>query len=211
MGFNHLDDPQSENKRKGVCPLFFSQSAKEKEKQQKEKGVCPLFIESNRISIVEFDSLFEAESRAAGHAIEGRKVLALLAGDVRPEMVAALKTRKANFKVGCITNNVKLVKGTAMPQTSEKKVQMMEIIAFFDEVIESSVEEVRKPDPEIYQIALERMDVKAQECVFLDDLGINLRPTKALGMKTIKVLSARQALEELEQHTGLKFSNPLEK
>ncbi len=162
-------------------------------------------FESNQISIEKFDKLFEEESRAAGHAIEGHKVLLLLAGDVRPEMVNALEICKANFKIGCITNNVKSDKGTAMPQTTEKQTQMLEILSLFDEVVESSVEGIRKPNPEIYKIALERMDVKAEECVFLDDLGINLKPARALGMKTIKVLNAQQALEELEQHTKLKL------
>jgi putative hydrolase of the HAD superfamily len=162
-------------------------------------------FESNQISIETFDKLFEEESKAAGHAIPGHKVLLLLAGDVRPEVVNALKICKANFKIGCITNNVKSDKGTAIPQTSDKAKQMMEILQLFDEVVESSVEGVRKPNPKIYQIALERMDIKAEECVFLDDLGINLKPAKALGMKTIKVLNGQQALEELEQHTGLKL------
>ncbi|MFH2130802.1 MAG: HAD-IA family hydrolase [bacterium] len=162
-------------------------------------------FESNQISIDAFDRLFEAESRAAGHAIPGKNVLALLAGDVRPEMVAALKMCKTHFKVGCITNNVKSAKGSAIPQTSEHLVLTMEIMQLFDEVIESSLEGVRKPDPAIYQIALKRMDVKAEACVFLDDLGINLKPARVLGMKTIKVLNSHQALGELEQHTGLKF------
>ena len=162
-------------------------------------------FESSQISIEAFDKLFEEESKAAGHAIAGHKVLLLLAGDVRPEMVNALKICKANFKIGCITNNVKSDKGSAVPQTSDKEKQMAEILQLFDEVVESSIEGVRKPNPKIYQIALKRMDIKAEECVFLDDLGINLKPAKALGMKTIKVLNGKQALEELEQYTGLKL------
>jgi putative hydrolase of the HAD superfamily len=76
----------------------------------------------------------------------------------------------------------------------------------FDVVIESSKEKVRKPDPEIYRIALERMKVAAEECIFLDDLGINLKPAKAMGMKTIKVIDTDQALAALEQLTGLPLS-----
>lgn len=162
-------------------------------------------FESSQVSIEEFDRLFEAESGAAGHPIPGKEVLALLAGDVRPEMVSALKSCKENFRIGCITNNVKSDKGSAIPQTTEKKIHMAEIMALFDEVIESSIEGVRKPDPEIYQIALKRMGVAPEACVFLDDLGINLKPARAMGMKTIKVLNSHQALSELEQHTGLKL------
>lgn len=160
-------------------------------------------FESNQISMDVFDRLFMAESKAAGYAIEGHRVLLLLAGEVRPEMVKALKTCKAHFKIGCITNNVKSKEGITVPQTTEKQMQIGEIMQLFDVVVESSIEGVRKPDPEIYKIALERMKVKAEECIFLDDLGINLKPARMLGMKTIKVLNSRQALEELAQTTGL--------
>jgi len=71
--------------------------------------------------------------------------------------------------------------------------------------VESSKEGIRKPDPKIYRIVLDRMEVTAEQTVFLDDLGINLKPAKALGMKTIKVLSEDQALKELAHHTGLSF------
>lgn len=160
-------------------------------------------FESNQISIREFDQLFEAESADNGHPIKGLLVLSLLMGDVRLEMVEALKTCKHHFKVGCITNNVKTAPNTANPQTNESDIQLAKIMALFDEVVESSIEGVRKPDPEIYQIALERMDVKAENCVYLDDLGINLKPARIMGMKTIKVLNSQQALNELENHTGL--------
>lgn len=160
-------------------------------------------FESNRISIEDFDRMFEEESRAAGHAIPGKDVLALLAGDVRPEMVKALKICKDYFKVGCITNNVKSVSGSAIPQSTEKERGIADIMALFDVIVESSVEGVRKPDPEIYRIALERMGVEADACVFLDDLGINLKPARAMGMRTIKVHNGRQALTELAAITGL--------
>jgi len=120
-------------------------------------------FESSRISIETFDRLFEAESRAAGHPIPGRKVLALLAGKVRPEMVKALKTCKQHFRLGCITNNVRTNEGPAIPQSSEHQDQVREIMSLFDQVIESSIEGVRKPDPAIYRIALEKMAVEADE------------------------------------------------
>lgn len=160
-------------------------------------------FESSQVSIETFDRLFREESAAAGHAIPGLDVLALLAGDVRPEMVRALRICKKRFKIGCITNNVKSDSGTAISQTAGQRDGLAEIMALFDEVIESSMEGVRKPDPEIYRIALERMDVAAESCVFLDDLGINLKPARAMGMKTIKVLNPHQALKELEGYTGL--------
>ncbi|MBW2614479.1 MAG: HAD-IA family hydrolase, partial [Deltaproteobacteria bacterium] len=123
-------------------------------------------------------------------------------------MVKALKRCGQHFKLGCLTNNMRSDKGSAIPQTNEQMVQSLEIIGLFDEVIESSVEGIRKPDPEIYRIALARLAVDAGECVFLDDLGINLKPARAMGMKTIKVLNVDQALSELEQYTGIAFNAP---
>ena len=57
----------------------------------------------------------------------------------------------------------------------------------FDTVVESAVEGIRKPDPRIYELVCERLDVTPHECVFLDDLGVNLKPARAMGMTTIKV------------------------
>ena len=64
------------------------------------------------------------------------------------------------------------------------------------------MEGLRKPDPKIYQLVLERLGVEATACVFLDDLGINLKPARAMGMTTIKVTDPDDALVELEQVLG---------
>ena len=160
-------------------------------------------LENGLISIDAFDREFAAESKAAGHPIPGKDVLRLLSGDIRPKMVAALKECKRHFKVGCLTNNIKPEKSTALKQNDEKLAKYLDIMGLFDVIIESSVEGVRKPDPEIYRIALARMAVRAEECVFLDDLGINLKPARAMGMQTIKVLGVDQALEELVRNTGI--------
>jgi len=163
-------------------------------------------FESSRISLEDFDRKFEAETRAAGYPISGKTVLALLSGDIRPGMVKALKICRQHFTVGCITNNMKAGEGSAIPHLDQKAVKIQEIMEMFDLVVESSKEGVRKPDPEIYRIALSRMGVPAEQTVFLDDLGINLKPARALGMKTIKVLNEAQALADLGRTTGLNFS-----
>ena len=164
-------------------------------------------FESSRISLEEFDRKFENETRAAGYPVSGKKVLTLLSGDIRPKMVSALKICKQHFVVGCITNNMKLMEGPAMAETDEKAAQVRAIMEMFDVVVESSKEGIRKPDPEIYRIALSRMAVPAEQTVFLDDLGINLKPARALGMKTIKVLNETQALADLQRITGLNVSS----
>ena len=164
-------------------------------------------LENGLISIDAFDLAFEAESRKAGHPIPGRDVLGLLSGAVRPRMVSALKQCKQQFKVGCLTNNIKPDDGSALHRNDAQLAEYMDVMGLFDVIIESSKEGVRKPDPEIYTIALSRLGAKAEECVFLDDLGINLKPARAMGMQTIKVLNEDQALGELARYTGLDFEH----
>ena len=169
-----------------------------------ETNAWALF-ESSRISLEEFDRKFEEETRAAGYPVPGTRVLELLAGDIRPKMVKALRICKQHFTIGCITNNMRSEEGPARAETDKKAAGIQAIMEMFDVVVESSREGIRKPDPEIYRIALSRMDVPAEQTVFLDDLGINLKPARVLGMKTIKVLNETQGLTDLERITGLNF------
>jgi putative hydrolase of the HAD superfamily len=159
-------------------------------------------LESSEISVDEFNVKFADEAESQGHRINGKDVLDLLSGDVRPEMVAALKRIKQSQKVGCITNNVNTGQGPGMAKSSRKASEVADIMAEFDVVMESSKIGIRKPDPRIYQMTCEHMSITPEETIYLDDLGINLKPARALGMTTIKVLNAEQALTELEQHLG---------
>ena len=162
-------------------------------------------FESNQVSLDDFDGLFAAEARALGHEVGGKEVVALLSGDLRPRMVQVLKICKEHFKVACITNNVKSGQGPSMASSSERAAQMADVMALFDLVVESSVEGVRKPNPKIYQLTCERLGVDPNDAIFLDDLGINLKPARAMGMKTIKVLEQDQAIADLATLTGLTF------
>jgi putative hydrolase of the HAD superfamily len=152
-----------------------------------------------------FDTLFLAESTALGHAVRGADVLPLLSGDIRPNVVAALKACRAAFKVGCITNNVKSGAGAGMAGSAEKARAVADIMALFHHVIESSKAGIRKPDPRIYALMCEVLDVDPRECVYLDDLGINLKPARDMGMATIKVANEDQLLADLATATGLAF------
>ncbi len=160
-------------------------------------------LESSQVSVEEFDELFAGEARDKGHEVRGKQVLELLSGDIRPEMVSALKRIKQDHAVGCITNNVNTGEGPGMARSEQKASAIAEIMSLFEIVIESSKVGIRKPNPAIYELACEQMGIKPDQAVYLDDLGINLKPARALGMTTIKVLSADQALDELEQHLGL--------
>ena len=162
-------------------------------------------FERSEIDAAGFDRLFAAESRALGQAVRGADVLPLLSGDVRPAMVAALKACKARFKVGCITNNVMTGTGAGMASSTEKAAQIAEIMGLFDAVIESSKVGVRKPDPRIYQMMCDLLEVTPAACVYLDDLGINCKPAAQLGMTAIKVENEAQALAALAKATGLEL------
>lgn len=162
-------------------------------------------FESSAITLDEFDEAFAREAREKGHHVGGREVVALLAGDIRPRMVNVLRLCKANYRIACITNNVRSGEGPGMARTADKARAMADVMGLFDLVVESSVEGIRKPNPRIYSLTCERLGVDPDRVVFLDDLGINLKPAKQLGMRTIKVLSEAQAIDELAAITGLDF------
>jgi putative hydrolase of the HAD superfamily len=159
-------------------------------------------FERSECTLAEFDDLFAKEAAALGHDVRGRAIVELLSGDIRPAMVEALKRCKARVKVGCITNNVSAGEGAGMARSGEKAKAVAEVMSLFDHVIESSKVGIRKPDPRIYQMACETLGVSPGACVYLDDLGINLKPAAALGMKTIKVVEPAKALAELEAAVG---------
>jgi putative hydrolase of the HAD superfamily len=160
-------------------------------------------LESAAILVDEFDSTFADEAKALGYEIRGRDVLALLSGDIRPNMVKALEIIKQSHQVACITNNVKTGTGPGMARNAKKAQSVADVMAMFDLVVESSKVGYRKPNPKIYQFTCESIGVTPDECLFLDDLGINLKPAKAMGMRTIKVVNAEDAISELENHLEL--------
>lgn len=161
-------------------------------------------FERAEIDAQRFDSLFAQEAQALGHELPGRDVLALLSGDIRPDMVAALDWLKANgYRIGCITNNVPAGHGAQMSSSADKAEAIAAIMARFDHVVESSKVGIRKPDPAIYRLACDALGVVPGQCVYLDDLGINCKPAAALGMAAIKVSASAQALADLEIVLGL--------
>jgi putative hydrolase of the HAD superfamily len=157
-------------------------------------------FERAEVDIETFDRLFAAESLALGAEVRGRDVLPLLSGDLRPEMVEALRRIKSKFKTGCITNNLP---ANAIGSAGGRTLYVAEVMALFDHVIESAKIGLRKPDPKIYRMMVEALGVDPKRCIYLDDLGINLKPAREMGMTTIKVVGAKQALAELEAATGL--------
>lgn len=159
-------------------------------------------LEQSKVNAAEFDSLFREEAKALGHDVPGAAVLGLLSGSIRPAVVEALKVCKSHGKVACITNNAPIGKGASMTSDPKKAEMVAGIFEQFDHVIESSKLGIRKPDPRIYEIMCEELGVAPDQCVYLDDLGINLKPARAMGMTTIKVLNEAQLLADLKAATG---------
>ena len=148
-------------------------------------------FESNSITIDQFDDLFLKEAKAKGFDIKGRDIIKLLKGSIRENMVSFLRELKADFKLGCITNNVK-------PSSEENTDnETKEAMSIFDHVIESSIVGIRKPNPEIYMMSCDALNVSPDQCIYLDDLGINLKPARELGMTTIKVIKPEDAIQEV--------------
>jgi putative hydrolase of the HAD superfamily len=150
-------------------------------------------LERSEVGFEEFCARFEDEARALGHEVDAAKVLALLAGEVRPEMVEAVRRCREHCKTALLTNNFVAPEGGR---------DLAEVLSLFDVIIESSKVGVRKPDPRFYAMACEALAIEPHEAVFLDDLGINLKPAREMGMHTIKVVDPGRALEELEAVLG---------
>ncbi len=159
-------------------------------------------FERSEVTLDQFDVLFADESAARGRRIAGRDVIALLGGNVRPMMAQALRRCSLQYKVGCITNNVPAGKGPGMVLDNARAQAVRDVMALFHHIIESKRAGIRKPDPRIYQMSCDALEVRPEQAVYLDDLGVNLKPARDLGMRTIKVGEPEKALAELEAILG---------
>ena len=150
-------------------------------------------LERSEVKFEEFCRLYEAEAEAAGGKINAMELMPLLHGEIRPQMVEAVRRCHERLKTALLTNNWMVPEGAR---------DTTDVMAMFDVIVESSKAGVRKPDPAFYRLALDQLGVEPEEAVFLDDLGINLKPARALGMTTIKVVDPDVALDELEAVVG---------
>lgn len=153
-------------------------------------------FERRGVSSEEFVSLFEKEALSLGYELNAQRILEGLHGSLRPEMVEALTKCSSKFKTAMLTNNI-----TPMGEQDLDE-EVKKVVEIFDLLIESSIEGCRKPEEKFYEIACERLKVKPENCVFLDDLGINLKPARTMGMSTIKVINPEDAIKELYDILG---------
>jgi putative hydrolase of the HAD superfamily len=158
-------------------------------------------LERGELTMDEFTDEFAAECARAGATVDVAELFAEVhAGSApHPEMLAAIASlRDVGLKVGALTNNWRAdTDGAPAPSVGASPLG-----GVFDVVVESAVVGLRKPDPLIYELVCDRLGVTPPETVFLDDLGANLKPARALGMTTIKVTDTKSALIELEAVLG---------
>jgi len=167
-------------------------------RQSSEEGAWAA-LERGELHMDAFVAALETEASAAGFALYARKMMGLMNSMYGPrvEMVAAIeRIREHGFKTAALKNNFANERDESTPPGLHQ-------LELFDVVVESAREGLRKPDPRIYALVLARLDVLASEAVFLDDLGMNLKPARAMGMTTIKVTDPNEALAELGTVLGL--------
>ena len=161
-------------------------------------------LERNELDAAGFAAQFEAEAEAAGYRIDGRAVLGLLVGEIRPRMLEALRRCHERLKTALLTNN--FVIGEAWGEADPSAGPLAKVSDYLDVVVESSKVGLRKPDTAIYELVCDELGVPPTDAVFLDDLGVNLKPARAMGMTTIKVADPDDALAELEKIVGFPLS-----
>jgi len=152
-------------------------------------------LERGELTVESFCAPFEADCRAHGVPVDGRHLMAYIgeASRPRPRMLAAVRTiRERGLRVGALTNN----------WVAEGRRPTDGLRAHFHVFVESAVVGLRKPDPRIYALVCRELGVTPPRAAFLDDLGMNLKPARELGMATIKVDDPERALRELAALLG---------
>jgi len=160
-------------------------------------------LERGELGLEEFYTAFEADCRSAGHEISAREMMARMARATRPRsaMLGAIRRIRGNgLRVAALTNN------WVTEESDGEAPGHQDLRELFDVFIESSVEGLRKPDPRIYELTCARLGVTPRQSVFLDDIGRNLKPARAIGFTTIRVATPEDALEELEAILGFSIT-----
>ncbi len=149
-------------------------------------------LERGELTLEAFGTEFEAEALEAGYNVRASDVLSLLRGELRPSMIEAVRRCRSSYLTGLATNN--FVSLSDQPANG----RVDDVMSLFDEVVESSRIGSRKPEPSFFHTCCTRLGIEPHEAVFIDDLGVNLKPARELGMTTIKFVSEPQALADLE-------------
>jgi putative hydrolase of the HAD superfamily len=166
-------------------------------------------LERGELGPADFAAAFAAECEAAGGHVDADELLAALSGAdcPHPKMVAAIgRIRDHGLFTAALTNNwADEGRSTRLSGDSPLAAQLAPL---FDTIVESALVGMRKPDPRIYHLVCELLAVTPRESIFLDDLGANLKPARAMGMATIKVTDPATAIAELAKLLALDLGAP---
>jgi putative hydrolase of the HAD superfamily len=160
-------------------------------------------LERGELTMPDFVVALETEAHSYGIAIDANEIMAMVSRGIgaRPEMIEAItRIRERGLRTAALTNNWPGGGASGTPPG-------LRSLTVFDIVVESAIEGMRKPDPRIYHLTCERLGVAPTDAVFLDDIGANLKPARAMGMTTIKVEDPAQALRDLEAVLGFGFAD----
>lgn len=154
--------------------------------------------ERGEIDINTFLDEFEKEALAIGQKINAKEILQQLYGSLRKNMINKIKllSTSKKYKLICLTN---VLKGVDIFTPKERVEAVKNVMSYFDIIYESYKLNMRKPEARIYQYILKELNIEPQETVFLDDLGMNLKSARKLGINTIKVIEPNDAIYELDQ------------
>ncbi len=138
-------------------------------------------FEKDIISLSEFIRLYKLEAASLGlNNIDPKGLLKCLDVSLNKKMFEFLKSLLKDYDCICLTNNFKynISDSNSNNFNSIKK--------SFKYIFESSKLNMRKPEKKIYNYVLDNLNLKAEEILFIDDLGINLKPARELGFHTYK-------------------------
>lgn len=148
-------------------------------------------LECGRCDIPAFEERFAAVLGLGSHEGLALRLFAKMGPD-EAMLDAVERFRSAGVRTGLLSNS-----------WSENTYDRSRFATLFDVLVISGEEGVRKPDPRIYEIAIARMALPAQEIVFVDDIGGNLKPPRAMGVHTILHTSAEETIPQLEDALGV--------
>eukprot|EP01116_Phalansterium_solitarium_P004073 TRINITY_DN14964_c0_g1_i1.p1 TRINITY_DN14964_c0_g1~~TRINITY_DN14964_c0_g1_i1.p1 ORF type:complete len:230 (+),score=64.26 TRINITY_DN14964_c0_g1_i1:166-855(+) len=166
-------------------------------------------LERSDISFSQFVAAFEADCLRAGHRVSASVFLSAIDEATRTPneaMIEAIKIlRSRGLLTAALTNNFFTSDAAGVRRESELPTLLH---GLFDQIVESRLVGLNKPDPKIYELACEGLGVRPGEAVFLDDIGRNLKAAAAVGLRTIKVAQddVAPAIVELERVVGVSLS-----
>ena len=159
-----------------------------------KSGEHPLYeLEKGRITEAEFLGSIEAELDGDVRLESLRETYFAHLRPNEPMIGYMRELRGRGLRMALLTNNVREWE----PHWREKLPDIDEI---FEVVVDSAFVGMRKPDPRIYHLTLERLGdgVGPEECAFLDDTDVNCDAAEGLGMHAVRFRDADQAVAELE-------------